>query len=268
MIPKINGSWSLLLALIGCLPDQESSLAPRESAKPGDVQVSRAAATDDPAQATRRARMVDQQLRSRDITDPRVLEVMGQVPRHRFVPEELVDRAYEDGPLPIGSDQTISQPYIVALMTQLARPKPTDRALDIGTGSGYQAAVLSGLVREVYGIEILPELAESARERLQRLGYRNVTVRAGDGYRGWPEQAPFDLILLAAAAPEVPPPLLDQLAVGGRLVLPVDVPHGLQELVVITRKPDGGFERRTVIPVAFVPMTGDVRKRPKPTPDP
>jgi protein-L-isoaspartate(D-aspartate) O-methyltransferase len=204
--------------------------------------------------------MVEGQLRARDITDRRVLEAMGHVPRHAFVPADLRSRAYDDGPLPIGSRQTISQPYIVALMTQLAAPRPDARALDIGTGSGYQAAVLAEVAREVYSIEIVPALADSARERLKALGYRNVTVRTGDGYRGWPEKAPFDVIILAAAAPDVPAPLVEQLAPGGRLVLPIDVGPGDQQLVVITKRPDGTITRRQVAPVAFVPMTGDARK--------
>ncbi|RUL88669.1 protein-L-isoaspartate(D-aspartate) O-methyltransferase [Tautonia sociabilis] len=215
--------------------------------------------------ARQRRAMVDLQLLARDIDDPRVLEAMARVPRHEFVPEEYRRLSYADRPLPIGSGQTISQPYIVALMTQLARPEAGDRALDIGTGSGYQAAVLSELVAEVDGIEIVEELADSARERLDRLGFDNVTVRLGDGYRGWPEHAPFDLIILAASPPEIPPPLLEQLAPGGRLVAPVGDASG-QQLVVAEKADDGTISQWTVLPVSFVPMTGEARGELSPGP--
>lgn len=206
-----------------------------------------------------RRQMVERQLRARDISDPKVLEVMGRVPRHEFVPDELDHQAYDDHPLPIGHGQTISQPYIVALMTQLARPRPDARALDIGTGSGYQAAILAELCKEVYSIEIVEPLADEARRRLARLGYKNVTVRTGDGYRGWPEHAPFDLIIVAAAPDHIPQPLVDQLAPGGRMVLPVG--SYPQDLVVVEKKENGQVERRSVAPVMFVPMTGEARSR-------
>ena len=205
--------------------------------------------------------MLKRDLGGRDITDARVLEVMGRIPRQRFVPERLQKTAYSDRPLSIGLGQTISQPYIVALMTQLARPKPGDRALDVGTGSGYQAAVLAGLCKEVYGIEILEPLAKQAGERLAALGYNNVTVRCGDGYRGWPEQAPFDVIIVAAAPDHVPGPLLDQLAPGGRLVIPVG--RFSQELLLAEKLPDGTIRRRSVIAVSFVPMTGEAQSAPR-----
>ena len=208
--------------------------------------------------APQRVRMVEEQLRRRDITDPRVLDVMRRVPRHLFVPESERRLAYADGPLPIGYDQTISQPYIVALMTELAHPRPDARALDIGTGSGYQAAVLAELVQEVYSIEILCPLADEARVRLDRLGYRNIEVRCGDGYRGWPEHAPFDVIILAAAPDHIPQPLIDQLAPGGHLVLPVGEYD--QELVDVEKRADGTVIKRNVIPVRFVPMTGESEK--------
>jgi protein-L-isoaspartate(D-aspartate) O-methyltransferase len=230
-----GGAGLLALLLLGCQP------APRGAA--GDPY------------AEARARMVRAQLRARDITDPRVLEAMGRVPRERFVPEPLRPQAYADYPLPIGHEQTISQPYIVALMTQLARPRPDARALDIGTGSGYQAAVLAELVREVCSIEILCPLADEARGRLEQLGYANVEVRCGDGYRGWPERAPFDVIILAAAPDHIPPALVEQLAPGGRLVLPVGEED--QELVVIEKRADGSVTRAAVAPVRFVPMTGE-----------
>jgi protein-L-isoaspartate(D-aspartate) O-methyltransferase len=197
--------------------------------------------------------MVTEQLIARGIRDPRVLAALREVPRHAFVPEALRPFAYADQPLPIGHEQTISQPYIVAAMSELAQLRPGDRVLEIGTGSGYQAAVLARLAREVYSIEILAPLAERARATLSQLGVDNVTVRAGDGYQGWPEKAPFAAILVTAAPPVVPAPLKEQLAPGGRLVIPVG--SGEQELRVITRG-ERGFEERSVLPVRFVPMTG------------
>jgi protein-L-isoaspartate(D-aspartate) O-methyltransferase len=205
-----------------------------------------------------RLKMVSGQIAARGVKDPRVLEALRRVERHRFVPERLRDQAYDDRPLPIGHGQTISQPYIVALMTEEARIRPGARVLEIGTGSGYQAAVLSVLAGAVYSIEIVEPLAREATARLESLGFRGVTVRAGDGYRGWPEQAPFDAILVTAAPPEIPGPLLDQLAVGGRLVAPVGERD--QELVVVERTA-AGFQRRSVIPVRFVPMTGEAQRR-------
>jgi protein-L-isoaspartate(D-aspartate) O-methyltransferase len=201
-------------------------------------------------------RMVAQQIESRGVSDPRVLAAMRDVPRHEFVLLGDQRHAYEDRPLGIGHGQTISQPYIVALMTELARPRPNDRALEIGTGSGYQAAVLSALVAEVYTIEIVEPLASEAKRRLERLGYRNVTVRTGDGYAGWPEQAPFDIIMVTAAPDHVPPALLDQLRQGGRMVIPVGPVHALQELLLIEKHEKGTHTRR-VIPVRFVPLTRD-----------
>ena len=206
-----------------------------------------------------RREMVRTQLRGRDITDEGVLAVMGQVPRHLFVPEGERVRAYADHPLPIGLRQTISQPYIVAYMTQALGVEEGDRVLEIGTGSGYQAAVLSLLAAEVYTIEILPELAESAGERLAGLGYDNVHVRAGDGYFGWPEHAPFDGIMVTAAPGHVPPRLVEQLAPGGRLVMPVG--ESYQELVRITRGEEGTTLER-LLPVRFVPMTGRAEEGP------
>ena len=204
--------------------------------------------------------MVATQIAARGIVDPRVLDAMRRVKRHLFVPEPVRAAAYGDHPLPIGHDQTISQPYIVALMTELAQVKPGARVLEIGTGSGYQAAVLAVLAKEVYSVEIVEPLAAEADERLARLGYRNVTVRSGDGYRGWPERAPFDAILVTAAPPEIPQPLLDQLAPGGRLVAPVGPERGEQVLVVVERT-ESGLKRWSVAPVRFVPMTGEARKK-------
>ena len=208
---------------------------------------------------SQRRQMVRQQLQGRDITDRRVLEVMERVRRHRFVPESWQDSAYEDHPLPIGRGQTISQPYIVALMTQLAQPQPKSRALDVGTGSGYQAALLAELCQDVYSIEIVEPLAKEARQRLAELGYKNVQVRGGDGYRGWAEQAPFDIILVAAAPDHVPQRLVEQLAPGGRLVIPVGRPY--QDLLVFEKQADGETRRWKVTDVAFVPMTGEALKK-------
>ena len=188
--------------------------------------------------------------------DRRVMEAMARVPRHEFVPPELRDAAYENRPLPIGYGQTISQPYIVALMTDLASVGPGSRVLEVGTGSGYQAAVLAEIVARVYTIEIIPELGRAARERLKRLGYRNVEVRVGDGYYGWPEAAPFDAILVTAAASHVPPPLVRQLRPGGRMVIPVGSPFLTQHLTVVEKDEAGRVTTRQILPVRFVPLTG------------
>ena len=206
--------------------------------------------------AVARERMVRQQLAApgRGITNARVLADMGQVPRHEFVPPPLRAQAYGDHPLPIGYDQTISQPFIVAFMTEKLEPKPTDKVLEIGTGSGYQAAVLAGLVSNVCTIEIVEPLARRAEADLKRLGYTNVMVRAGDGYKGWPEAAPFDTVIVTCAPDHVPQPLVDQLKEGGRMIIPVG-PVGEQELYVLRKKGDK-VERRAVLPVRFVPMTG------------
>lgn len=205
--------------------------------------------------------MVAEQLEARGIRDTRVLAAMRAVPRHAFVPGEERARAYADRPLPIGYGQTISQPYIVAFMTEAADLSPDERVLEVGTGSGYQAAVLAEVAAEVYTIEIVEPLATQAAQTLAELGYTTVHVRSGDGYRGWPEAAPFDAVLVAAAAPRVPQPLLDQLALGGRLVIPVG--DSVQELEIYTRTADGFSVRRTLA-VMFVPMTGEVRE---PAPD-
>jgi protein-L-isoaspartate(D-aspartate) O-methyltransferase len=201
-----------------------------------------------------RKRMVETQIRARGVQNKRVLEAMSTVPRHEFVPEEYKSSAYEDFPLPTSSGQTVSQPFIVALMTELIDPQPEHRVLEIGTGSGYQAAVLSKLVSEVYSIEILPELARTAAERLERLQFKNVHVREGDGYQGWPEHASFDAILVTAAAPEIPKPLIEQLKRGGRMVIPVDNKDGYQTLQVLEKGMDGNVRVRDLIPVRFVPL--------------
>lgn len=204
-----------------------------------------------------RERMIRTDLERRGIRDPAVLEAMRRVPRHEFVPVELRTEAYADHPLPIGQEQTISQPYIVAAMTELAAVPSGGIVLEVGTGSGYQAAVLSLLAQRVYTIEILPELGETAAARLARLGYDNVRVRVGDGYLGWPEQAPFDAILVTAGAEHIPQPLADQLRPGGRMVIPVGPVEGIQELRVLEKLEDGSLRSRNVMPVRFVPLTGD-----------
>ncbi len=204
-----------------------------------------------------RERMVERQIERRGIENPRVLEAMRDVKRHLFVPPNEVPSAYEDHPLPIGEGQTISQPYIVALMTESIEPKPSDRVLEIGTGSGYQAAVLSRLVKDVYSIEIVDALGRSAEKRHKDLGYDNVTVRIGDGYKGWPEKAPFDAIVVTAAPPELPQALVDQLAEGGRMVVPVGT--AFQELLLVEKK-KGEITKRVITAVRFVPM---VKEKPK-----
>jgi len=202
--------------------------------------------------AAERSLMVEAQIEARGVTDGRVLEAMKRVPRHDFVPGYLSREAYADRPLPIGHDQTISQPYIVGLMTEMAKVRPEDKVLEIGTGCGYQAAILSLLAAEVFSIEIIPELAESAAARLKRMGYANVTVRHGDGYKGWPEEAPFDAVIVTAAPPSIPKELVRQLKPGGRLVVPVGTLF--QDLVLVTKDADGKTHEENVIPVRFVPM--------------
>ncbi len=206
-----------------------------------------------------RKRMVEEDLRLRGIKDKAVLEAMLKVPRHEFVLPELASRAYSDRALPIHENQTISQPYIVALMTQSVNLKPGDKVLEIGTGSGYQAAVLAEIVKQVYSIEIIKNLADESAATLSRLGYKNVKVKYGDGYRGWKKYAPFDVILITAAAPEIPQPLIDQLKVGGRMVLPVDRRSFAQDLILLTKK-KAGLLKKFITGVRFVPMTGEVRK--------
>ena len=242
---------------------------------PGSTQPSPPSATTQPAARTRtplkwhrprfdrrqaaRNRMVANQMAGRGappVNDPRVLDALRQVPRHRFVPESLQARAYDDTPLPIGHGQTISQPYIVGLMTQLLRIKPGDKVLEIGTGSAYQAAVLSELTPFVYTIEIVDPLGRQADARLKRLGYKTVQALVGDGYYGWKKHAPFDAIIVTCAATHEPPPLLRQLKPGGRLCIPVGRRWGYQSLRVVERTQDGGFRRTIVLGVAFVPLTG------------
>ena len=242
---------SVMVAGGGCGDDRDDGRAERVAPEPRPYQES-------DAQREARQSMVRDQIIARGIRDARVLKAMRAVPRHLFVPEDHRADAYDDRPLPIGLEQTISQPYIVALMSELADVGPGDRVLEVGTGSGYQAAVLDAMGAEVWSIEIVEPLAERARGDLQRYGFRRVHVRHGDGYRGWPEHAPFDAVVVTAAPPRIPEPLKEQLKMGGRLVVPVGDYH--QELMVLTRR-EGYFEQRSVTPVRFVPMTGEAQQQ-------
>jgi protein-L-isoaspartate(D-aspartate) O-methyltransferase len=203
-----------------------------------------------------RERMVRYQIELRGVKDKRVLAAMREVPRHLFVPERIRGKAYEDHPLPIGLGQTISQPYIVAFMTELLKLKPEDKVFELGTGSAYQAAVASKVAAEVYTVEIYGELATKAGERLEKLGFNNVHAREGDGYYGWPEAAPFDAIIVTAAADHIPPPLIRQLKPGGRLVIPLGSPFTVQQLVMVTKDEAGKVDTRPIIAVRFVPLLG------------
>ncbi len=236
-----RAQWTVVLMLVACT---QTSLPTQAEPPESD-------------RSKERQQMVSRQIEARGVRDPAVLRAMRTVPRHRFVPAPERASAYEDRPLPIGHEQTISQPYIVALMTELANVKRGDKVLEVGTGSGYQAAVLSEMGVKVYSIEIVEPLAKQASETLRRLGY-DVTVRHGDGYAGWPEQAPFDAIIVTAAPTKIPPPLREQLEVGGRLVIPVG--KYFQSLVRVTRTKEG-YRREEVLPVRFVPMTGKAGDR-------
>lgn len=255
---------SVLAAFLGC-GAHEGASAPKASVQAEDGAAQEAEAQrpvpSPPPSGTRREekrfaalreQMVREQLEARDITDKRVLEAMRTVPRHRFVPVDELRHAYADNPLPVGLGQTISQPYIVAVMTETLELKKSDVVLEIGTGSGYQAAVLAGLVKHVYTIEILCELAERARKTLRVLNYENVTVRCGDGYGGWPGRAPFDAVIVTAAPPEIPQKLVEQLKPGGRMVVPVG--RYFQSLQLIVKREDGSVSTRDILPVRFVPM--------------
>ena len=224
------------------------------------VLVSSSFRSEDPDLTLARHRMVERDLKGRDITDPRVLEVMGRVPRHLFVDKSLQNKAYADHPLPIGEGQTISQPYIVALMTQILQVKAGEKVLEIGTGSGYQAAVLAELTDQVYTIEIREGLTKLAAQHLKELGYEKVHVKYGDGYFGWEEDAPFDAIIVTCAANHIPPPLIKQLKEGGRLVIPLGSTTYFQTLTLLEKK-QGKTDIQHITGVAFVPMTGEAQKR-------
>ncbi|HXG08702.1 MAG TPA: protein-L-isoaspartate(D-aspartate) O-methyltransferase [Gemmataceae bacterium] len=251
-------SWFCLAAVLagGCSSPVPPAAPPAAPSPPGQ-----APSTDD--RAAERERMVEQQIARRGVKNERVLAALRKVPRHLFVPDDVRAAAYQDGPLPIGEGQTISQPYIVAFMTEALNPQPGQRVLEVGTGSGYQAAVLAELGAEVYTIELLPTLAAQAKERLERLGYRRVRVRTGDGYKGWPEAAPFDAIMVTCGADHVPPPLFEQLKPGGMMIIPVGPTGGEQWLRVITKGPEGQRQEQDVLPVRFVPLrrAEEVEKR-------
>jgi len=200
-----------------------------------------------------REAMVRVQIMDRGVKDEAILKAMRKVPRHLFVPEEYINEAYYDSPLPIGYNQTISQPYIVAYMTEVAKPDPSKTALEIGTGSGYQAAILAETVKKVYSIEIVPELARESAERLKNLGYNNIVIKYGDGYQGWKEFSPFDIVIVTAAAEQIPGPLIEQLAENGRLVIPIGEPSAIQELILLVKK-NGKIEKRRLTFVRFVPF--------------
>jgi len=246
----VRGFWVAAIPVAVVLAALPASCK-REPPRPAQTQPA-----DDLAEA-RRA-MVER-LRAEGIADEKVLDVMLQTPRHEFVPADQRPFAYDDEPLPIGEDQTISAPYIVAFMTWKLAPKPTDSVLEIGTGSGYQAAVLSPLVKHVYTIEIVESLGKSAEERLKRLGYTNISVRLGDGYQGWPEHAPFDKIIVTCAPTHPPQPLIDQLKEGGVMVIPFGELWA-QDLYILTKRA-GKIEQQSVLPVRFVPMTGEAQRR-------
>ncbi len=233
--------WSVLFALPSlCLIANSSAQGPVE----------------DSERAAERKAMVDEQIHARGVTNKSVLDAMRRVPRHKFVDAEWQRQAYDDHPLPIGHGQTISQPYIVALMTELLGLKPGDKVLEIGTGSGYQAAVLAELTTNVYTIEIVKPLAEQAQQRLKATGLSEANVRPGDGYYGIENRAPFDAIIVTAAADHIPPPLIKQLRPGGRMVIPIGPVHSTQRLVIVEKDPDGKVKTRSVLPVRFVPLTG------------
>jgi len=241
--------WIAIAAALGCRSEQRRAPAP----DPQD----RETAPADPERAAERLRMVTSSIEARGVSDPQVLEAMRRVKRHEMVPLEIRERAYEDRPLPIGEGQTISQPYVVAAMTEAAKLSPGQRVLEVGTGSGYQAAVLAELGADVYSIEIVEPLARRTKALLERMGYSKIHLRTGDGYRGWPDAAPFQAIVVTAAPPEVPAPLVEQLAVGGRLVIPVGEYE--QHLEVHVKQADGTTTVERLFEVRFVPMTGEAQ---------
>lgn len=255
---NLTAAMAVAALLVACRPAtgvDTGEAAMAETDPPAPAQ------TEEQRWADKRLRMVSQSIASRDVTDERVLEAMRTVPRHRFVPASQLDRAYNDHPLPIGHDQTISQPYIVALMSQYLRLDGSETVLEIGTGSGYQAAVLGELAATVHTLEIVEPLCASSTALLAELGHANVHVHCGDGYEGWPEAAPFHAIMVTAAPDHVPQPLVDQLAPGGIMVLPVGPAGWSQELTLIEKAEDGSVTTRSVAAVAFVPMTGEAERR-------
>jgi len=254
--PPQSLAWFLIMFVLFPYTVPSPSLDRSET----EEERSRADTAELPETREARERMVQEQIFARGIRDPRVLEALRKVPRHRFVPPEMLPSAYEDSALPIGLGQTISQPYVVAFMTEALELQPQDRVLEIGTGSGYQAAVLSLLVREVYSMEIVERLGMEAEARLKEMGYANVRVRVGDGYRGWPEAAPFDAIIVTAAPPDVPPALVTQLRPGGRMVVPIG--RYVQNLIRL-RRTAKGLERESLLPVRFVPMVPEAERAPK-----
>lgn len=249
------GLGLILCLMVAC----RSAATPTATSGPAPTQTDATSTPEDPYAAKREA-LVQRTIVERGVTDPAVLAAMRAVPRHMFVPDEYLGQAYADHPLPIGHSQTISQPYIVALMTDLLELEPQQRILEIGTGSGYQAAVLSVLVEEVFSIEIKEILHRQATDRLEELGYRNVRTLHGDGYFGWEEEAPFDGIMITASVDHVPPPLLEQLADGGKIVLPLGHPFSFQNLVVVTKEGED-YRLRQVTGVLFVPMTGKAMEK-------
>jgi protein-L-isoaspartate(D-aspartate) O-methyltransferase len=254
MLLHVALAVACLGVLVACTCSQPP--VPQDSAAPGTSGQPRS-----DERRLERHDMVRTQIAARGVRDPLVLEAVRNVPRHWFVPPGVAFDAYADGPLPIGSGQTISQPYIVALMTEALRLQPGEKVLEIGTGSGYQAAVLSEITPHVFTIEIVPELAATARAAFDRHGYATIATRQGDGYRGWPEEAPFDAIVVTAAPDHVPPALIEQLATGGRLCIPVGESTATQYLLVLTKRDDGTTARDVLAPVRFVPMTGEARER-------
>jgi protein-L-isoaspartate(D-aspartate) O-methyltransferase len=248
MIAFRLGALLSVAMLLGCAPADGPKTADRSAT----------ADTTGTHQQERR-RMVRTQIAARGVTDPQVLGALRAVPRHEFVPGAPPTQAYQDRPLPIGHEQTISQPYIVARMTALARVDSTGRVLEVGTGSGYQAAVLGAIADSVYTIEIIPELARSASKRLDRLGYGNVEVKTGDGYEGWAARAPYDAIVVTAAPEQIPPPLIRQLAEGGRMVIPVGPTGGPQQLMLVKKTENGQIEKRRISAVRFVPFLEDAQ---------
>ncbi|MDJ0878166.1 MAG: protein-L-isoaspartate(D-aspartate) O-methyltransferase [Halieaceae bacterium] len=246
---------SLTLWLCACLMVTGSMGFSAQAAEPTD-DASREARMD-MLEAVRQSTRDTADYTGRGTLSERVMQAMGEVPRHAFVGEDMQSRAYLNTALPITHGQTISQPFIVALMTDFIDPEPDHVVLEVGTGSGYQAAVLSGLVKHIYSIEIIPGLTESAGRALEQQGYDNITLMTGDGYAGWPEHAPFDGIIVTAAAPHIPPPLVEQLKPGGRLIIPVDNGYGAQQLILVTKDAGGKVKERDVLPVRFVPLTGE-----------